>query len=205
MTNASTFPVVPTISFNQAKLCIQSGDLLFGSGSTLFARLIKEGTNSIWSHIGMLLQLNDVNINRVMMMESVESIGVRSVPLEHYVNNYNGTGKGYGGKIMVARYNNFPMDNISPIIAKSIDLLGDSYSSDDILKIATRISLFSVSKIKLIGDVHDSNVYICSEYVAACYKEGGIDIPYNVAGYIAPSDFALCKDITPLFYIDNGA
>jgi len=204
MTNSSTFPVIPTITFTQAKLCVQSGDLLFASGSTLMAKLIKEGTNSIWSHVGMLLQLNDVSINRVMMMESVESIGVRTVPLEHYVNNYNGTHKGYNGKIMVARYNNFPVDKTLDIAAKAIDLLGYSYSNEDIVQIAARITLKGIFKTKIDSKVQDDDGYICSEYVSACYAAGGISVPYNEAGYIAPSDFALCKDIVPLFYIENG-
>ncbi len=195
------YPSVPVVPFPQAADCIQSGDILFVSGNSSIDNLIKFGTNSVWSHIGLLFNVKDTIVSRVMMMESLITTGVRTVPLSSYVYNYNGTSKPFNGKIMVGRYHNFPTDKLNLVADKAIDLLGYPYSSDDIANIAARIALSSTTGIKLSTSVGSDKSYICSEYVAVCYKAADITLPYNVDGYIAPNDIALCNAITPLFFI----
>src|SRR5580698_7008054 len=99
------FPNVGVSNYEQIRDSIQSGDLLFGSGSSLMSSMIKGATNSVWSHVAFIIRLEV--INRIMVMESVETIGVRTIPLSNYINNYNGSGKGYPGRLMLARYQNF--------------------------------------------------------------------------------------------------
>ena len=201
MTNINSFPNVPTISLDEACKCVQSCDILMISGSSLLDELIKKGTSSVWSHIGILFKLNDGTISRIMMMESTEPGGIRAVPLSNYLSNFNGTGKGFAGKMLIARYTNFPIQGISSAATQAIDLLGYPYSIDDIMSIAARIVLKDVVNSVLSSDVSSKTAYICSEYVEACYKAAGVNIPYNTAGYIAPSDFMACDQVVPLYYV----
>src|SRR4051812_34187308 len=91
--------------YDKVRQDIKSGDLLLCSGSKPFSRAIQAATGSIWSHVAFILRLD--SIERIMVLESVESIGVRTVPLSSYVRDYNGCGKGYAGDLAVARHDDF--------------------------------------------------------------------------------------------------
>lgn len=203
MNSASVFPTVPTLTLSVATPQIQSCDILLMCGNSFINNLIKTGTGSVWSHVAMVLQLSDGDINRLMVMESLETVGVRSVPLINYISNYNGTGVGFSGEIMVARYINFPTIQVSAAASKAIDLLGYPYSMEDIMKIAARIGLNDAIDTVTNSLIGSNKAYICSEYVEACFKAAGINVPYNKEGYISPADFAKCPQITPLFFISG--
>lgn len=87
------FPTIAIQNYEQLRPQIKSGDILLCSGNSLISSLIQKATNSVWSHIAFVIRLD--SIDRIMVLESVETIGVRTVPLSTYVNNYNGSGKGY--------------------------------------------------------------------------------------------------------------
>jgi len=175
-------------NYAEARELIRSGDILLCSGTSNFSVLIEEATKSIWSHVALILRLED--INRVMVLESVESIGVRTVPLSYYAFNYNETNKGYPGKILIARHDQFAEKNISNLSKEAVDLLGSTYDSEHIAAIALHI----VKRDLLINNGENidigNNTFICSEYVYKCFKSVGITINFNSAGYISPADFA---------------
>jgi len=56
-----------------------NGDVLICSGSGVFSAMIQQATGSVWSHVAFILRLDSVD--RVMLLESVEPIGVRTVRL----------------------------------------------------------------------------------------------------------------------------
>ena len=203
MNNASVYPNIPVVKFEQVKDCIQSGDILLVSGNSALDKIIEKGTTSVWSHIGLLFNLYSSLIKRIMVMESLITYGVRSIPLDNYLYNYNGSGISFNGKLMIARYNNFPIMKLPAVITRAIDLLGCHYNTQDIAEIAMRIAIKHTIGVNMPGIVKNDKTYICSEYVSECYKAAGINIPYNSAGYIAPSDFINCTDIVPLFFIEN--
>lgn len=87
---------VNTNNYDQIRDTIKTGDLLFASGNSLMSSMIKGATNSVWSHVAFIVRLEA--IDRIMIMESVETVGVRTVALSNYVRNYNGSGQGYPGK-----------------------------------------------------------------------------------------------------------
>ncbi|CAM2984459.1 Uncharacterized distant relative of cell wall-associated hydrolases [Legionella steigerwaltii] len=193
------FPNVNTSSYEQIRDTIKTGDLLFASGSSLMSSMIKGATNSVWSHIAFIVRLE--SIDRIMVMESVETIGVRTVPLSNYVHNYNGSGQGYPGKLMVARYQGFPGDSLANLSKQAVDLLGYPYNTEEILKIAARIGMDAFGFDNTSPEVTSPHAFICSEYVAICYKSIGITIDYNQEGFIAPADFARSPKVNPMFYI----
>lgn len=196
---ANAFPTVPSFDYPTLRTQVKSGDILLCSGSSVFSSLIQQATKSIWSHVAFILRLEV--IDRVMVLESVESIGVRAVPLSCYAQNYNGTGKPYPGRALIARHINFNAANILHLSKFAVDLLGYPYDKDEIIQIAARISARSVAiptQPKPIGQDH---AYICSEYAYECYKSVGINIDYDPAGFVTPADFAQTPAINAVGFI----
>ncbi|MEY4441910.1 MAG: hypothetical protein RL442_910, partial [Pseudomonadota bacterium] len=74
-----TFPLEPTLPYNQAlRKRLQTGDILLCSGSGVFSDLIQQATDSPWSHVALIVRLDA--IDRILLFESVETFGVRTVP-----------------------------------------------------------------------------------------------------------------------------
>jgi hypothetical protein len=150
----------------------------------MFSKLIKGFTGSKWSHVGFILKLPKPE--RLMVLESVESIGVRTVTLSSYFRNYNGSGKPYDGEILIARHKHMKDHMIQDLSEKAIDLLGHPYDKNEIIRITAKIA---ASKIKNIScEIPESdNVFTCAEYADECFNSLGINI--KKCGYITPGDF----------------
>ncbi len=86
------FPQLNTRAYDDARQDIRNGDMLMARGSYMFSKPIQKATNSYWSHVEFVMRLDE--IDRVMVLESIEGKGVRTVPLSEYVKNFKGTGQG---------------------------------------------------------------------------------------------------------------
>ena len=168
------------------------------SGSGIFSRMIQAGTKSAWSHVGFVMRLDD--IDRVMVLESVEPIGVRTVPLSKYLTDYDNEGNPYPGGLAIARHDAFASKATAAKLQKfgqfAVDLFGYPYDKREISKIAARIAashlpFSSKDKRALKRDQE----YICSEYAWECYKEIGIRIEHDKRGFVSPADFARSKEV----------
>lgn len=196
------FPTLPKKNYKELRHEIRSGDILLCSGNSVFSTLIQRATGSSWSHVGFILRLD--SIDRIMVLESVETIGVRTIPLSSYVRDYNASGKGYEGTLMLARHHDVKQENIVKLSKSAVDLLGYPYGTEQIVKIAARISMHSLG---FPGDENNhtpQKEFICSEYTHACFKSIGVTIEYNPMGFIAPADFARCPRIEPICYIETA-
>lgn len=196
------FPSLTTKRYVDLRKDIRSGDILLCSGNAIFSSLIQKATGSIWSHVGFILRLDA--IDRIMVLESVESIGVRAIPLSNYVHDYNATGKAYPGRLMLARHHEVCQESITKLSRTAVDLLGYPYRSEEIAHIAARISMQSLGLPVENPDTQKQRAFICSEYAQVCFESIGINIEYNKAGYIAPCDFARDHKVKPLYYIDTN-
>jgi hypothetical protein len=198
----AALPEVDTLPYEKIRSTIRSGDILLCSGHSTFSQMIRQATHSVWSHVGFIIRL-DV-IDRIMVLESVESIGVHTVPLSQYAQNYQGTQKSYPGKVLIARHAQFRSEQIAQLSRHAVDLLGSPYHTEEILQIAARIGGQALH-IKPPAAEQDApkKAYICSEYAAECYRSVGIHIAYNPAGFIAPADFARDPQIKPLTFIQT--
>ena len=204
MIEKNLFAQAPQQPFEKLTTQLCCGDLLFCSGSGLISSLIKKATHSVFSHVAMILQLPISK--QWLVLESVESVGVRCVTLQQgYVNNYMDTGQGYNGSLLIARHNQMDkkIKQFSALYHRAFALAGDKYSREDIFKIATRIATSEIG-IHENGLVKENNRYICSEYVYACFKAVGIDLPYDPRGFIAPATIAQLDDVKPLAYLVNN-
>jgi hypothetical protein len=195
------FPNLTTERYQQLRREIKSGDILLCSGNAAFSNMIKQVTKSVWSHVAFILRLD--SINRIMVLESVESIGVRAVPLSNYVFDYNGTGKGYPGRLMLARHRDVRQENIAKLSKTATDLLGYPYNTEEIVRIATRIGLSTLGLNKAEKDAPPQREFICSEYAYRCFESIGVTVDYNALGFIAPTDFARCPKVETLCFIQT--
>ena len=193
------FPPVPHLSYEEVRNYIQSGDIILCSGNSVFSSMIKRATGSIWSHVGFIIRWNE--IDRLIVLESVESIGVRAVALSHYVNDYDGNDEPYDGKILLARHDDFKEDNVSYLSRKAVDLLGKNYDKGEILRISKNLLFDGIRGDKKYSMPDDNKKYICSEYVYECYKSIGLQIDHNDGGFISPADFAKEKKINAICII----
>lgn len=187
-------------NYEDVRNLIESGDLLLCSGNSLFSTLIKKFTSSKWSHVAVILKIQTMGstpVNRLMVFESVEGIGARTVPLSSYINNYNGTGKRYPGEIVVARHSQINKSNLTRMYDKAIDMLGHIYDKNEIIRILSRMIALKVSNIQCDTPIDDGE-YICSEYVDECYRSIGVHIKKN-CGFIAPADFANDQNVYSVF------
>ncbi len=197
------FSHLPSKHYHALRNDIRSGDILLCSGTSVFSSLIQTATRSIWSHVAFILRIDA--IDRIMVLESVESIGVRTVPLSNYVRDYNGSGKGYAGRLLIARHQDVRPENIANLSRFAIDLLGFPYRAEEIAHIATRISKYALGLPSEPIDKTTTRSFICSEYAYACFKSIGALIDYNSIGFIAPSDFAHSAKVKPISYLENDA
>lgn len=194
-----SFPHIPTKSYDTLRKEIRSGDILLCSGSAVFSNMIKQATRSLWSHVGFILRL-DV-IDRIMVLESVESIGVRTVSLRSYVNDYNGTEQAYPGTMMIARHQDLKQENIKNLSKHAIDLLGHPYNMQEVIRIAARVSMDTIGLNIANKDELTQREFICSEYAYECFRSVGVNIDFDPMGFIAPADFARCSKVTPIAFI----
>lgn len=195
------FPRAEPVNYDDFRPQIRSGDLLLCSGSALFSRMIQRATRSVWSHVAFVMRVD--SIDRVMVLESREPIGVRTVPLRTYLADYDDEvrGRPYPGGMVLARHRAFKEAAPSDTSLRSLgrfaaDLLGYPYDKDEIAKIAARIvaGFLPFSKAEKRALKHDRE-YICSEYVYECYKTLGIEIAHDRRGFVAPADFARASEV----------
>lgn len=188
-----SFPTARATNYAQFRSNIQSGDILLCSGSAFFSQMIQKATESVWSHVGFVMRLDD--LDRVMVLESVEPLGVRTVPLSKYLTDYDSHGHAYPGGLVLLRHRDFAAKATEAKLRRfgqfAVDLFGYPYDKDEIAKIALRITgaklgLSSKERKALKPD----REYICSEYAWECYRSIGLDVEYDRRGFVAPADFA---------------
>jgi hypothetical protein len=159
------------------------------------SKMIQAATGSVWSHVGVLLRVD--SIDRILVAESVESVGVRPCSLSRYVYDYNSTGTGYPGRLYVARHQRVSLVDQSIFCTfsrQAVDLFGCLYDTKHLAQIALRIV---ADKLGLPPQKRvDNTSFICSEFASICLGSIGVEVPYNHANYIAPADFARCDAVT---------
>lgn len=197
--SVKSFPKDQPVNYDNFRQQIQTGDILLCSGSGWFSKMIQGSTESVWSHVGFVMRLD--SIDRVMVLESVEPLGVRTVPLSKYLTDYDSDRHPYPGGLILARHQDFQAKAKAKALTRfgqfAVDLFGYPYDKDEIAKIAARIMAshipFSAKDKKALAPDRE---YICSEYAYECYKSIGIEIDYDSRGFVAPADFARTQEVS---------
>ena len=167
---------------------LRSGDLFFASGDYLVSRAIRKMTDSPWSHVGVVFRLD--SIDRILLLESVEDMGVRFAPLSKYLSDYE-DGKPYKGRIVIGRCQEVGPETVAALSSFGIDELTQPYDKDEIAKILARITLG-------LGKKERDREYICSELVYECFAHAGREFAYNRKGFISPEDIWRDAKISPV-------
>jgi len=194
MTMSAEFPLNATVeAYDEVRQKAQTGDLVLFSGSNWFSRLIGWLTCSDWSHIGIVVCLEDVD--RVMVLESIIMGGVHAVPLSSFVVHPNNPKKPYKGRVGVARHADVA-DTLKTkkfsFFQEALDLFGRSFDVGEMVAIFMRLIFFAPRFAKLRKRrIVRNKKYLCSEYVDECYRAIGIETPNNGVGFIAPVHFAI--------------
>lgn len=175
----SGLAALPLVDYGQVvRPDLQSGDLLFASGRYLVSNAIQLATDSVWSHVGIVFPI--ASVDRVLLLESVEDMGVRFAPLSKYLEDYEGK-RPYRGSIVVARCDEFDSGRLADMVGFGIDELTRPYDRDEIGKIVARIALGR-------GRSKRDREYICSELVWECFHRAGKTFAYNPKGFVSPAD-----------------
>ncbi len=203
--HTTKFDVLPSMAYQDLRNRIHNGDLLFCGGQFAFSKTIRylSGCSKV-SHVGIVYWWND----RLMLLESVETDGVRIVPVSQYVGNYENTEKPYNGRLYLARDQRLfrPPEN-EVDLARSIrnpkveQVLGDAASL-----LNKKFSFKDVFIFFLQGNTgrfqHEENdQFLCSEFVARCYAGVGIDYSGDGRGFVAPEHIAMSEHIDVLVEI----
>ncbi len=182
---------LPPQSYADIRDQVRDGDILMCSANDSFSRLIRWATGSVWSHCAIAFRMEE--IDRVMVLECVEKMGVRAVPLSAFIARTSNGIEPYPGKILLARHRGMaagsrrqPMRRMAGF---AFDRLGDRFSKVEAAKIALRIVLGRFHR-RLHPSLGPGNEFICSEYVARCLGEVGLKVQWDGLGFIAPCDFA---------------
>lgn len=171
----ASLPITP---YPMIRETLQSGDLLFTSGNYLISQAIQKVTGSPWSHVGIVFRLD--GLDRVLLLESVEDVGVRFAPLSKYLNDY-ADGRAYQGRIVVARCEGVDAALVGGLARFGIDTLTRPYDNAEIAHILARVTLG-------LGKRHEDTSYICSELVYACFAHAGLVFHYDKRGFISPEN-----------------
>lgn len=177
------------VEYEDIRRRLRDGDILLCSGRGTFSKLIQKFTKSKWSHVGFLLWSK--RFDRLLVLESMESQGVRSMPLSSY--------KKYNGKVTIWRDSRWNDPDLRTLGQFAIDHLGFAYDNDAIAKLALRITLHLKRKRK------DDKEFICSEFTAICFEQVGINYTWPDTGIIVPNDFAMSPHTTKVCEIRTEA
>jgi hypothetical protein len=179
-------------TYAEARDRIRNGDIALFAGRDAGSRIIEHFTDSAFCHVGFVWRMDA--IDRIMLLESVETKGVRMLPLSSKVNGGE-VGEPYDGKIVIARHRDFPAAGpdfdakFSAMTQFAADRLGCPYNLAEIIMIGATIAA-GLAGFALPAKLKPSNAYICSEYADVCYRTLGITIARKRPNFIAPADFA---------------
>lgn len=154
------------------------GTLLFCAGEYLISKMIRKPTRSLWSHVGMVF--NVPQVNRTMLLESTYGSGVRLVSLAKYALDY-AHGMPYHGTLVLAQMAGVTSEQERLMAQFGISLLTLDYDVDEFIT-----GFFKYMKGS--GVARRDREYHCAELVYECYLAAGIEIQYDRRGFITPEN-----------------
>lgn len=189
---------IPKIQYPLLRDTIEAGDLLFYAGDDDISMLIREVTQSIWSHIGIIFKIE--SLDRILLLESVESFGVRLIPISRYIRGVEEDMEQNEAKpharLVIARHKKLTKDQIRPLVNFGLDQIAQPYDLEEIRRIMQRIR---TGEGKAVRD----RAYMCSELVFECFDAVGLIFPYNHLGFISPQDIWADENVEAIAEIEH--
>jgi|SRR5579872_2897064 len=198
------FEALPLTPYAQARPQLRTGDIVLFHSTGIPSELIEHFTNSLWCHAAIVWNIQP--IDRVMLLESVDTFGVRAVRMSSKVNGCPPSPAPYPGKLLVARHRQLAQgmdDNQTHTMTDfAVDRLGYPYSPIELVRIGLRIGAGLMGET-LSGHLQPKNGYVCSEYVAGCLSAVGVNLTPDAKGFMAPADIANDPNVDPLFLLTH--
>ncbi len=195
---------LPPQPLGEIRAAVRDADVLLCSAHDPMSRVIRWATKSPWSHVALAFRLEE--IDRVIVLECVERMGVRAVPLSSFIRRTSSGVEPYPGRIVLARHKGFAAKSraepLKPIAKFAFDRLGDRFSQAEMMKIVMRILMGRFER-RMPRSLGPKNEFICSEYVARCFETVGLKVPWDGLGFIAPCDIAADPALNAVAQIDT--
>jgi hypothetical protein len=200
----TVFTEFPPQPYAVARDRVRDGDILLCSARDPGSRLIRWATRSPWSHVAIAFRVDEVK--RVLVLECVQSIGVRAVPLSDFISRTSSGTRPYPGRILLARHADLPV-HADHAVKRAMSRfafgrLGDKFSNLETAKIGLRIAFGRLGRV-MPRRLEPDDEYICSEYVAKCFEHVGVPITWDGRGFIAPADIAADPRVVAVAQIDT--
>lgn len=196
------FETLPARPYGEVRGLVRDGDILLCSATNMGSWAIRWATRSIWSHVAIAFRLPA--IDRVLVLECVENIGVRAVPLSDFITRTSSGKTPYPGRILLARHQALAErsepETMRRMTGFAFDRLGDKFSNAETMKIGLRIALGRLN-LKLGSRLQPDDEYVCSEYVANCFAAVDLRIAWDGLGFVAPSDIAADAAVVPAAHL----
>ena len=196
---------MPPRPYDEVRTLVRDGDILLCSSHEATSRLIRWATRSDWSHCAIAFRMDA--IDRVMVLECVEHLGVRAVPLSGFVARTSAGVEPYPGRILLARHaavGRLEKDALlKGMSAFAFDQLGRRFSQRETFKIALRIALGRLG-VATPRRIQADDEFICSEYVARCFGTADIPIAWDGLGFMAPADIAADPAVSAVAQVRTG-
>ena len=180
--------------YEEIRAQLRTGDVVLFSGKSFFSKLIRFGTGSAWSHVGLVLKLPEYNFLTIYESTGKGSLkdvvsgkpqrGVQLVPMNDRVYSYK-------GKIAVRQLEDIELDDwsIQSLMEVRKALRGRPYEKS--VRNLLRAAWDTLSP----RNVEDLSSVFCSELVAECYQSLGLlpqDFP---SSEYTPGDFSALKGL----------
>ena len=174
--------MAPALPYAAVREGIQSADVLLWRGRALWSWVIRWWTRSEYSHAGIAVWVH----GRPMAAESRECKGCRLLPLSAAI-------KGADVDLFQVRPEVSTRLKRGPAVQEAISHLGEAYGWRSILRIVlTRLPFGALKWVPVLRHFVPHRFWspddyretggrmICSEYVARCYRLGGLDLVPNL-------------------------
>jgi hypothetical protein len=165
-----------TLFYYDVRAAIEDGDVFLFRGSHLTSRIIQAVSSGVYSHSGVALWWGD----RLMLCQAVED-GVQAVPMRVGLTGYEGAVDWYK-----LRPTTRAAIDVAALLLEAKRDLGLPYSHTSLVKEGAHV-LFGTST-PAEGEFPAG--FLCSQYVAHCYRKAGLPICDKADVDISPTDLA---------------
>lgn len=159
---------------------VKQGDIVLYSGNSFHSNMIKLMTKNIFSHVGFIVEIltSENKLDNLYVLESIENVGVRIIPLSYYI--FGGNPFSYDGESKFARHKKSDIDIVKGR-KFAFSKLGCEYDDNKIFKIGEALMFKKTDMYPKLNssEIEPDYKFICSQYVAEIYESMGIKIAHH--------------------------
>jgi len=167
---------------------IRDADILLFRGEALSSRIIRFGTNSLYSHCAMAFRRREEPASpggaaeeRVYVVQATGK-GVHTLTLSEEIKEYEGVVEVFR---VAAQY--APKFRADIAVAEACQHVGRPYAYTHLLGFAADVLTFGLMK-GARSNARDRRAFFCSQLVARAYRRAGVDLSKYADAATAPGD-----------------